>query len=246
MIISHRHKFIFIKNRKVGSTSTEVALQKICGPEDILTPDSMWGRESDVLLPQAKNYHSKYFPLREIIQNHNLVDTARALRDMAQRPKFYNHMRASSVRARISRKVWDTYYKFCFDRNPWDKTVSFYYWFGRRGTLPPFNEYLRNHRKYGTNDQTLPSDWTRYTLRNTLIVDDVFDYADLESGLRTALTRAGVEENIINEATLGTEKTAIRKKRSVEFDPDVDAIIRRAFRNEILTFPFCASPPSDI
>jgi hypothetical protein len=41
MVISHRHKFIFIKNRKVGPTSTEVAPQKILGPDDILTPDSI-------------------------------------------------------------------------------------------------------------------------------------------------------------------------------------------------------------
>jgi hypothetical protein len=245
MIISHRHKFIFIKNRKVGSTSTEVALQKICGPDDILAPDSMWGQPNDVLFAQAQNYRGKYFPIGEIIQNRSLVDSARALRDMAQRPKFYNHIRASSVRARIPRKVWDTYYKFCFDRNPWDKTISFYYWFGRRGNLPPFNEYIRNHKKYGTVDQTLPSDWTRYTLHNKLIVDDVLDYADLAGGLQTALTRAGVPEDIITEAALGTEKTSTRKKSWEAFDPDVDAIVRHAFRNEIHTFPFCAAPPSE-
>jgi hypothetical protein len=93
-------------------------------------------------------------------------------------------MRASSVRARIDRDIWDSYYKFCFERNPWDKTVSFYYWFGRDQNLPPFTEYIRNHRKYGTDDQTLPSDWTRYTLDDRLIVDDVFDYRDLSGGLR--------------------------------------------------------------
>jgi EpsI family protein len=191
MIISHRHKFIFIKNRKVGSTSTEVALQKICGPDDILTPDSMWGCESDVLFPKARNYRGWYLPFREIAQTLTPLDTARALRDLARRPKFYNHIRASLVRARIDRDIWDSYYKFCFERNPWDKTVSFYYWFGRDQNLPPFTEYILNHRKYGTDDQTLPSDWTRYTLDDRLIVDDVFDYRDLSGGLRTALRRAG-------------------------------------------------------
>jgi hypothetical protein len=245
MIISHRHKFIFIKNRKVGSTSTEVALQKICGPDDILTPDSMWGREGDVLFPQARNYRRWYLPFREIAQTPTPITTARALRDLARRPKFYNHIRASSVRARIDRDIWDSYYKFCFDRNPWDKTVSFYYWFGRDQNLPPFTEYILNHRKYGTDDQTLPSDWIRYTLNNRLIVDDVFDYRDLSGGMRTALTRAGVAEDVIAEATLGTEKTDIRKRRNITFEPEVDAIIRRAFANEIRTFDFCAEPLLD-
>ena len=244
MIISHRHKFIFIKNRKVGSTSTEVALQKICGPDDVLTPDTMWGRSNDVLYPLSRNYQGRFLPFREILQNRSPLDAARTLRDLASRPRFYNHLRASSVRARVPRDIWESYYKFCFDRNPWDKTVSFYYWFGRRETkaLPPFNEFIRNHRNFGTVDQTLPSDWVRYTLHNQLIVDDVFDYRDLAGGLKTALSRAGVPDEIAAEATLGTEKTTIRKARDISFDPDVDMIIRRAFAHEIATFPFCKEP----
>ena len=38
MIISHRHKFIFIKTRKTASTSVEVFLSRICGDQDIVTP----------------------------------------------------------------------------------------------------------------------------------------------------------------------------------------------------------------
>jgi hypothetical protein len=38
MIISHKHKFIFLKTRKTASTSTEFALNEICGPEDVVTP----------------------------------------------------------------------------------------------------------------------------------------------------------------------------------------------------------------
>ena len=38
MIVSHRHRFIFIKTRKTASTSIEIALSQFCGPEDIITP----------------------------------------------------------------------------------------------------------------------------------------------------------------------------------------------------------------
>ena len=38
MILSYKHKFVFIKGRKVAGTSTEVLLSDICGPSDIITP----------------------------------------------------------------------------------------------------------------------------------------------------------------------------------------------------------------
>ena len=38
MIISHRHRFIFIKTQKTAGTSIEVFLSGLCGPEDVVTP----------------------------------------------------------------------------------------------------------------------------------------------------------------------------------------------------------------
>ena len=38
MILSYKYKFIFIKHKKVGGTSIEMALSSICGDADIITP----------------------------------------------------------------------------------------------------------------------------------------------------------------------------------------------------------------
>ena len=38
MIVSHAHKFIFLKTKKTAGTSIELALTELCGPEDVITP----------------------------------------------------------------------------------------------------------------------------------------------------------------------------------------------------------------
>ncbi len=38
MIVSHEHKFIFIKTRKTAGTSIEIGLSKYCGPMDVISP----------------------------------------------------------------------------------------------------------------------------------------------------------------------------------------------------------------
>ena len=242
MIISHKHKFIYIKNRKVGSTSAEKALQAICGPDDVLTPDHIHKSEHDVLLPLARNWDGRFNPLRELSGARTPIDAARIIRDFAKRPKFYNHMRASSVRARIPRDIWDSYYKFCVERNPWDKTVSFYYWFSRGNPVTDIDSFYQNYTQYGSKDQVFPSDWTRYTAGNRVIVDDVFDFADMTGGIITGLQRAGVPDAVIDQVEMTREKANVRKKDAVQFAPETDALIRKIFKREIATFPFCREP----
>lgn len=38
MIVCHERKIIFVKTKKVGGTSFEIALSKFCGPDCIITP----------------------------------------------------------------------------------------------------------------------------------------------------------------------------------------------------------------
>jgi hypothetical protein len=37
VIVSHRHRFIFIKTTKTAGTSVEMFLRQFCGPDDIVT-----------------------------------------------------------------------------------------------------------------------------------------------------------------------------------------------------------------
>ncbi|WP_298976327.1 hypothetical protein [uncultured Roseobacter sp.] len=248
MIVSHKHKFIFVKNRKVAGTSMEVALAKICGPDDILSSDvperGRIGRD-DVLEAHARNYEGTFNPLNEIRLDMRPAAVARVIRDRLQRHRYYSHMRAASIKARIGAEIWDSYYTFCFERNPWDKMVSFYFWYNRLNDAPvDLNTFVCGKMAGRTVDQKYPTDWDRYTLQNRVIVDDVFDFSDLSGNLATALGRAGVAPEVIASVELPRAKTHTRAENPEKLSAASDAVVRRIFAHEIKHFDY--TPPEGL
>lgn len=125
MIISHRHRFIFIKTEKTAGTSIELALARICGPEDTVTA-VVHPADRELQKSLGSGYRSQQndvIPLRFLTP----LDMARGLKE-GRRPRFTNHMGATDIRRFVPREVWNDYYKFCVERNPWDKVVSLYSW----------------------------------------------------------------------------------------------------------------------
>ena len=173
MIISHKYKFIFIKTFKTAGTSVEAFLSQHCTESDILPPI-----DPSVVTHVARNYEGFFNPIPELIATRMSVliaEKGKFIREtfwqLVKRRKFYKHMPALKVRARLPKEKWESYYKFCVERNPWDKVLSSYHMVKSRRFGEGFN--LDNYFSRGK----FPRNYPLYTDRDgRIIVDRIVKY----------------------------------------------------------------------
>jgi hypothetical protein len=175
MIVSHEHRFIFVKTHKTGGTSVEIALSEHCGPDDIITPiveeDEAYRTELGFRGPQ-----------------HTQIPPASGITTPGATGELYHHVPASDIRRAVGEDVWSAYFKFTIVRNPYDQAVSLYWWGTRdRDPRPSITEYLL---------QLAPrhlSDWNIYAIADQVAVDHVARYEDLEGEITRIGRRIGVD-----------------------------------------------------
>jgi hypothetical protein len=226
MIVSHEHRFIFVKTRKTAGTSIEVYLAKHLGPDAIVTPVY----QPEIPGHLARNYEAPTARSRAL--------TARFRKNQRRAIErerwFFNHIPAEAIRARLGRRIWDSYFKFTFERNPWEKTVSDYYFRSANGKeRGSFRDYVLQ--------AALPSDWSLYTIGGQLAVDFVGSYADLDADLKRALAHTSWTAPV----ELGFEKASSRPKDGASaaavFDEETSARVATVFAHEIAQFGY--KPP---
>jgi hypothetical protein len=222
MILSHKYEFIFIKTAKAAGTSIEVFLSKHCGPSDVLTPI-----EPPIEGHEPRNYEGFINPFPEILERPDKLFSA-LRHSMISREKFYRHMPAVEVKRRVPHDIWNSYLKFCVERNPWDKVLSHYYMrAAREGGSLTLDEYLARGR--------FPINYFRYTDRSKakIIVDRILRYENLNAELSDVFSQL----NIPFDGTLGvTAKSEYRKDRrpyQQVFNNEQRRIVEKAFAKEI-------------
>jgi hypothetical protein len=138
-------------------------------------------------------------------------------------------MPASEVRERIGADAWSGLYRFCFERNPWDKAVSMYFWRTRRLEVrPPFEEWA-------LTPGSLESERWMYTIDGELAVDFIGRYETLAEDLGAALDHVGVETDLALPRAKSQTRTATNP---TAIGAEVDELIRREFAWEIEHFGY--------
>lgn len=147
---------------------------------------------------------------------------------------YYNHISAAEIRSSVSDKIWENYFKFCVERNPWDKTLSYFYMQkARYGNLRDLNEYF--------SLQDFCNDYAAYTESDNgskIIVDKVLRYESLSNELSGVFAKLDVPFN----GDIGVRaKSEYRTDRSSYKDIltiDQARIIEKKFKNEIKLFGY--------
>ncbi len=181
MIINHKHKFIFLKTRKTAGTSIEIALSQFCSdPDDIITPispeDEIMRQQLGYRGPQNYNIPLRYYRLSDWI----------GLFKNRHRMCFFNHAPAWYVRRYLGKAIWDGYFKFCFERNPFDKAISRYFWITQKKDLAGLEYFLESA------SPNLLSDWDMYTIDDNIAVDFVGRYENLVEDMKTVTKKIGL------------------------------------------------------
>lgn len=230
MIVSHQHKFIFVKTRKTAGTSIEVFLSSLAGPDAVVTPFTV----SEGIDHHPRNWHRRFNPWPEVADRLRRTRSLRgsgargALADLRAGRAFYNHMPARLIIARLGRRVWEEYFTFCFERDPWEKTAS-WYWFATRDDpdRPPFDRWVTTAE--------LPSDWDLYTLDDRVAVDFVGRFESLQTDLERVLSILGLDVPV----ELPRAKGGFRPQGDpVRFDAGANRRIAAVFAREIETFGY--------
>ena len=228
MIISHAHRFVFVKTRKTAGTSLEVMLASIAGDDAGVTP--IW---PEVAGHEPRNYMRVDNPLRSAAlraRQRQLTGDAR------EHPAYFNHIPARGIRRRLGRRRWNSYFTFTFERNPWDKVVSEYFW--RQGNGKTDGE-LRDFVLRGD----FTSDFDMYSLDGeTVGVDFVGRYEHLEDDLHRVLDRLGIDET---KMALTREKGNFRPSDAqvdALFDDEMSRRVESVFAREIRAFGYSRSP----
>lgn len=227
MLISHRHRFIYIKTNKTGSTSVEIALSRYCDdPADVI---SALNAEAEAVRAEIgvapRNFEAPW-------QDYRPRDVWRYLTRSGTRrlkARFPPHLGAADIKARIDPDIWASYTKIAIERNPWDKTISEYYW---RTSKPRWKALDLDAFLKRYSGRFVHYNFPLYSIDGKVVADRLLRYEHLQEDLTRTLGELGIDYDGWMPRTKSGTRVDRRPYREV-FTPAQAEFIARAFAKEI-------------
>jgi hypothetical protein len=238
MIVSHRHKLIFLKAKKVAGTSFEIALSRFLDETDIITPVS---RDDEAIRAGHGFIGARNFNFGFVRYLTDDIHKPYQALGMTLPPKFYNHIPAKAARSRLETRIWKEYQKISIVRNPWDRAVSIFFWRNSKRKNQPKLENFSSYFK--DNPELLQTNYALYMINGANVIDTYFRYEHLEEDIldfevkNPALTGLWETFNGINAKGATRDRTLTSQEIFAQH-PAVDAQIRKLNAWEIDRFGY--------
>jgi hypothetical protein len=228
VLISHRYRFIYTKTAKTAGTSVESFFERFCMPE------GAW-----------QQTHARV----EYVSQEGIIGHRAA--EIPTGTTWWNHMPAALIRDQIGQDVWDSYFKFCVIRNPFDKCISAFCHLGQNydaeqnSVLRRALSRLRNERPNSEQrrfirylENAMPVDRDNYLIDGEFCMDDVIRYETLQTDIERICQRIGVE---YDSKFLPTFKKGIRSRNAtIEslYTDEARALVEKKFDFELEYFGY--------
>ncbi len=229
MIVSHRHRFVFLKTKKSAGTSVELALSAICGPEDIISPVSA----EDEAMRLGRGVQNIEIPVdrRPVLWR---LHRALGARPSQAGMSFYNHMTATEARAALGAETFDAYRKVTIVRNPWDREVSLYFWHHRgKDSKPAFDRFVRMPRWRPDR-----KNFDLYSIGGRPVADDYLRYETLADDFAGFVRSLGVADVPGLPRAKGVERPRAKRDFREFYTPATRDIVGRRYAREIELFGY--------
>ena len=151
---------------------------------------------------------------------------------------FAAHMPAFHARERVPPEVWDGYFKFCVERNPWDKTLSHFHMLRHRsGGRLSLQEFL------SSPNSPFPINFPLYMdPGGNVIVDRVLRYENLTNELDEVFRMLGIPFSGSLGVNAKSEYRTDRRPYQEVFTSEQAEFIRRVYAVEIQLHGYTFEP----
>jgi hypothetical protein len=201
MILSEKHGFIFIKGMKVASTSTEMALSLLCGPDDIITPIAQVDELERLKLGACpRNWAATRE--EEVVWLARLQAAPREALGQVPPPKgYFNHMPLAAVALRYGKDI-SGFRVIAVERSPYAKVISWanmqlsYGAYRSGGAMQADPDALKTavDRGFATGGIRDTRNIDRYRDASGKVVAQPFRYAALDEDYAAFVRSLGVAE----------------------------------------------------
>ena len=204
MIISHSQRFIFIANRKTASTAIGIAFSSACNKKDIITP---LGKDEEIRRKLGYQKPRNFIPWHKKPAYLSLLTqrklTGLWISEKVKEIGYYTHITPKKILKYLQPDIWESYFRFCFVRNPWDLVISQYFWSIRNKSQPlSLDSFLNSSKIEGIAKRSQEM----YTLNGKLAVNRLCRYENVQ----TEVNRIFEELNLPGDPKLPEAKRQFR------------------------------------